>query len=70
MYVLEVRSLTNSDNISLGVMRVVFTGRESLTPVYEQTLGRLVNILSIISRNPSNPKFDQYIFESISGLIR
>ncbi len=51
-------------------MRVVFTAREGLTPRYDQTLARLVAILGVISKNPSNPKFDQYIFESISGLIR
>ncbi|KAF9027107.1 Cse1-domain-containing protein [Hymenopellis radicata] len=62
--------VAENDHLMRCVMRVVFTGRESLTPVFEQTLRRLVNILSIISRNPSNPKFDQYIFESISGLIR
>jgi len=41
-----------------------------LTSVYELTLGRLVTILGVISKNPSNPRFDQYIFESISGLMR
>ncbi|KAF8494047.1 hypothetical protein JB92DRAFT_2639739, partial [Gautieria morchelliformis] len=24
----------------------------------------------VVSRNPSNPNFDQYLFEGISGLIR
>ncbi|EEB88562.1 hypothetical protein MPER_13540, partial [Moniliophthora perniciosa FA553] len=42
----------------------------SLTPEYETLLKRLVGILGVISRNPSNPKFDQYIFESISALMR
>jgi len=30
----------------------------------------LVAILGVTSKNPSNPNFDQYIFESISGLMR
>jgi exportin-2 (importin alpha re-exporter) len=51
-------------------MRVILTARQTLTPGYEQTLGRLVGILGVISKNPSNPLFDQYIFESISGLMR
>jgi CAS/CSE protein involved in chromosome segregation len=54
----------------LGAMRVIVTARQTLTPVYEQTLSRLVAILGVISKNPSNPNFDQYIFESISGLMR
>lgn len=51
-------------------MRVIVTARQTLTPGYERTLGRLVAILGVISKNPSNPNFDQYIFESISGLMR
>jgi len=51
-------------------MRVIMTARQTLTPGFEQTLGRLVAILGVISKNPSNPHFDQYIFESISGLMR
>ncbi|KAF8415181.1 CAS/CSE protein [Boletus edulis BED1] len=42
----------------------------TLTPVYQQVLQRLVAILGIISKNPSNPSFDQYIFESILALTR
>ncbi|KAK0194119.1 CAS/CSE protein [Armillaria mellea] len=62
--------MAENDHLMKCVMRVVFTAREGLTPRYEQTLARLVAILGVISKNPSNPKFDQYIFESISGLIR
>jgi hypothetical protein len=51
-------------------MRVIITARQTLTPGYAQTLQRLVAILGVISKNPSNPNFDQYIFESISGLMR
>jgi exportin-2 (importin alpha re-exporter) len=54
----------------LGVMRIIVTARGSLTPTFERTLGRLVGILGVISKNPSNPHFDQYIFESLSGLMR
>jgi exportin-2 (importin alpha re-exporter) len=53
-----------------GAMRVIITARQSLTPSYEGILSRLVNILGEISKNPSNPKFNQYCFESVSALIR
>lgn len=53
-----------------GIMRVIITARQALTSVYEHILGRLVTILGVISKNPSNPRFDQYIFECISGLMR
>ena len=51
-------------------MRVIITARSSLAGEYEKILGRLIAILGIISKNPSNPNFDQYIFESISALMR
>jgi exportin-2 (importin alpha re-exporter) len=51
-------------------MRVIVTARQTLTPGYERTLQRLVGILGVISKNPSNPNFDQFIFESVSALMR
>ncbi|KAJ7077918.1 CAS/CSE protein [Mycena belliarum] len=62
--------VAENDHLMKCAMRVILTARQTLTPGYEQTLGRLVGILGIISKNPSNPLFDQYIFESISGLMR
>jgi exportin-2 (importin alpha re-exporter) len=51
-------------------MRVIVTARQTLTPSYESTLTRLVTILGVVAKNPSNPRFDQFIFESISALLR
>jgi exportin-2 (importin alpha re-exporter) len=51
-------------------MRIIITARQTLTPAFERTLQRLVGILGQIAKNPSNPNFDQYIFESIAGLMR
>jgi exportin-2 (importin alpha re-exporter) len=51
-------------------MRVIIIARQTLTPVYEGILTRLVNILGEISKNPSNPKFNQFCFEAVSALIR
>ncbi|KAF9816482.1 hypothetical protein IEO21_04087 [Rhodonia placenta] len=51
-------------------MRVIITARSTLVEGYEQILLRLVAILGVISKNPSNPLFDQYIFESMSALMR
>jgi exportin-2 (importin alpha re-exporter) len=51
-------------------MRVILTARQTLSPGYERTLQRLVGILGVVSKNPSNPNFDQCLFESISALLR
>ena len=55
---------------STGVMRVIITARQSLVPSYQAILERLVAIIGETSKNPSNPKFNQYNFESISALTR
>lgn len=51
-------------------MRIIITTRTELASVYADMMNRLVNILALISKNPSNPNFNQYTFESISALIR
>ncbi|CAO1617205.1 unnamed protein product [Jaminaea pallidilutea] len=54
-----------------GVMRVLTTGREQLAgQAYSTLLEHLANIVTIISRNPSNPRFSQFTFESVAALIR
>ncbi|KAI0045803.1 importin alpha re-exporter [Auriscalpium vulgare] len=62
--------IAENDFLMRCVARVVLTSRTDLAGGYEALLQRLVAILGIISKNPSNPNFDQYIFETISALIR
>ncbi|KAI0088382.1 importin alpha re-exporter [Irpex rosettiformis] len=62
--------VAENDYLMRCIMRVIITARSSLVEGYASILARLVNILGVISKNPSNPNFDQYIFESISALIR
>ncbi|KAN0129953.1 Armadillo-type fold [Lactarius tabidus] len=49
------------------LMRFIIT---ALAGEYVTVLQRLIDILRKVPPNPSNPNFDQYIFESISGLIQ
>ncbi|PPQ86179.1 hypothetical protein CVT25_006922 [Psilocybe cyanescens] len=62
--------VAENDHLMKCTMRIIVTARQTLIPGYEGILARLVAILGAISKNPSNPYFDQYIFESISGLMR
>ncbi|KAH8102322.1 Cse1-domain-containing protein [Cristinia sonorae] len=62
--------VAENDYLMKCIMRVIITSRSSLASSYEGILRRLVAILGVISRNPSNPNFDQYIFESISAFVR
>lgn len=52
------------------VMRVLTTGREQLAPGYLTILQHLGQILTTIAKNPSNPRFSQFAFESLAALIR
>ncbi|KAG8776418.1 importin-alpha export receptor [Serendipita sp. 397] len=52
------------------VMRIIITARDKLAAGHAATLGRIVAILGAVSKNPSNPNFNQYTFESVSALIR
>lgn len=51
-------------------MRVIITARQAMTPIYGTVLQHLTNIMGEISKNPSNPKFNHYTFESMSALVR
>ncbi|OBZ72875.1 Importin-alpha re-exporter [Grifola frondosa] len=62
--------VAENDYLMKCTMRVIITARSALAPAFQQILQRLVGILGVISKNPSNPIFDQYIFESISALMR
>ncbi|KAF8546273.1 Cse1-domain-containing protein [Imleria badia] len=62
--------VAENDHLMKCTMRVIVTACQTLTPVYLQILQCLIVILGAISKNPNNPNFDQYIFESIAALMR
>lgn len=53
-----------------GVMRVMTVSRDTLAPFLEVSIQHLLSILVEISKNPSNPRFNHYLFECIAALIR
>ncbi|GAA5843511.1 hypothetical protein JCM9279_000773 [Rhodotorula babjevae] len=59
-----------NEHLMKSAMRVIVTARGALAPSYATVLQHLVAILGEISKNPSNPKFNHFTFESISALIR
>ncbi|GAA5939353.1 importin-alpha export receptor [Sporobolomyces koalae] len=64
------QQIAANDNLMKSAMRVIITARQSLLPCYATVLQHLVGILGEISKNPSNPKFNHFTFESISALVR
>ncbi|BGP16685.1 hypothetical protein JCM10213_000398 [Rhodosporidiobolus nylandii] len=64
------QQIAANENLMKTVMRVIITARQALAPSHAAILQHLVAILTEISKNPSNPKFNHFTFESISALIR
>jgi len=52
------------------VMRVLIVIREGVSPIVDDTTAHFVKIMHISSQNPSNPRFNYYLFEAIGAFIR
>ena len=52
------------------VMRVLIFIRDGVLPMDELVLGFFVTVLKIIRHNPSNPRFQYFLFEALGALIR
>jgi exportin-2 (importin alpha re-exporter) len=65
-----MKCMSAAGRADVGLMRVFTVARETMTPLVEVSTQHLVGILAEISKNPSNPRFNHYLFESIAALIR
>lgn len=52
------------------IMRILITAQDASSAYANDLLQQLLAIVGEISKNPSNPKFSHYTFESISCLIK
>ncbi|TIB17584.1 hypothetical protein E3P92_01009 [Wallemia ichthyophaga] len=59
-----------NEYLARAAMRIILVAQDSLSDVHEAILDYLVGITTEISKNPSNPRFSQYIFEAIAALVR
>lgn len=62
--------MSENDYLIKTVMRVIYIARQDMAPYVTQILERLIGILQAISKNPSNPKFNHFVFEAIGSLVR
>ncbi|KAE8236506.1 hypothetical protein A4X06_0g9527 [Tilletia controversa] len=62
--------VAENDYMMKCAMRLIFTARSSIVPFYAPILDNLRAILVEIAKNPSNPKFSHYCFESGAALVR
>ncbi|KAF8457248.1 armadillo-type protein [Terfezia claveryi] len=52
------------------VMRILIVARETTAPHTQLILGELIKIMAETAKNPSNPRFNHYCFESVGAVIR
>ena len=52
------------------IMRMLIVGRETNAPHTEFILSQLIRVMMETAKNPSNPKFNHYCFESVGAVIR
>ncbi|CCH46767.1 Exportin-2 [Wickerhamomyces ciferrii] len=62
--------LAENEFLMKTVMRVLIIAEDTISSYSGDILEQLLSIVSIISKNPSNPKFSHFTFESISVLIK
>jgi len=52
------------------VMRCLSIAREDIVPVTQTVIEKLTSALGRVAKNPRNPQYNHYLFESIAVLIR
>lgn len=51
-------------------MRMIFIGKTDVKPFAPELCKRLAAVIDIIIKNPNNPRFYHYVFESFGAMIR
>lgn len=63
--------LSENEFLIKCVMRILNTGEDSISSDFKSLiLNQIISILKIISKNPANPRFSHYTFESLGLLIK
>lgn len=62
--------LAENEFLMKCVMRVLLNAEDSLGASVNEILNQQIKVVDIISKNPSNPKFSHYTFESICVILK
>lgn len=62
--------LSENEFLMKSIYRVLITSEDLINSYISEILSQLLNLVSIIAKNPSNPRFTHYNFESICTLIK
>lgn len=66
----EPAKLQENEFLVRCIMRVLIVIREGVLPMIKEIVPHFVRIIQLSSQNPSNPRFNYYLFEALGALIR
>ena len=61
--------LAENEFLMRAIFRVLQTSEDSVQTMFPQLTTQLLGIVNIISKNPSNPRFTHYTFESVGVIL-
>ncbi|WBW72905.1 karyopherin/importin beta family nuclear export signal receptor Kap109 [Schizosaccharomyces osmophilus] len=64
------QKLAENDYLMKAIMRIIIMSQERIVPFAELALTHLTKITTEVCKNPSNPKFNHYLFEALGAFIR
>lgn len=67
---LQIPGSQENEYVMKAFMRVLSTLQDKVSPFADALLKELAKKLALVSRNPSKPHFNHYLFESISCIVR
>ncbi|KAJ1645431.1 importin-alpha export receptor [Coemansia asiatica] len=62
--------LAENEYLMKAVMRIVLAARTNILPLAPAALAKLAGILAEVAKNPSNPRFNHFMFEAVAALAR
>lgn len=68
--VLDNEESRENEYVMKAIMRICAVAEDDVVPLASVIIGKVNTILSYVSKNPKNPKFNHYLFETLSCLIR
>jgi len=55
-----------NEYVMRAILRVTATLREKVAPIAAEVIGKIIQILKLVSQNPRNPTYNYYVFEIIA----
>ena len=68
--IIENTELSENEYVMKATMRALAVIKEEAVAVTEMIIGKLTGILGRVCKNPQNPHFNHYLFESIAVLVK